>query len=107
MTTEREKMLAGELYDPLDPELAAARVKARDLCQTLNATRDAEQDERRRLLIDLFGAGISVEAFERLAQGQAACLQSGDCWDGVAAPPKRAAAPAEATPLPGAPANVA
>ncbi|HEU5434674.1 MAG TPA: hypothetical protein VFU81_23570 [Thermomicrobiales bacterium] len=57
--------------------------------------------------IDLFGAGISVEAFERLAQGQAACLQSGDCWDGVAAPPKRAAAPAEATPLPGAPANVA
>jgi hypothetical protein len=25
MKSEREKMLAGELYDPMDPELAAAR----------------------------------------------------------------------------------
>ena len=32
MTTERRKMLAGELYDPLDPELVAARGRARDLC---------------------------------------------------------------------------
>ena len=31
MPTEREKMLAGELYDPLDPELVAARERARDL----------------------------------------------------------------------------
>ena len=43
-------MLAGELYDPFDPELAAAREQARDLCQALNATPEAEQDERRRLL---------------------------------------------------------
>jgi maltose O-acetyltransferase len=57
MRSEREKMLAGELYDPLDPELAAARVRARDLCWALNATREADQDERRRLLIELFGAG--------------------------------------------------
>ena len=57
MSSERDKMLAGELYDPLDPELAAARVRARDLCQALNATREAEQNERRRILIDLFGAG--------------------------------------------------
>src|SRR5258705_6918034 len=57
MTTEREKMLAGELYDPLDPELAAARVRARDLCQDLNATREMDVDERRRILIDLFAAG--------------------------------------------------
>jgi maltose O-acetyltransferase len=55
--SEREKMLAGELYDPLDPELAAARVRARDLCQDLNATREADEAERRRILIDLFGAG--------------------------------------------------
>ena len=33
MQSEREKMLAGELYDPLDPELVAARNRARDLCQ--------------------------------------------------------------------------
>jgi maltose O-acetyltransferase len=57
MASEREKMLAGELYDPLDPELAAARVRARDLCWGLNATREADQDERRRLLTELFGRG--------------------------------------------------
>jgi maltose O-acetyltransferase len=57
MASERDKMLAGELYDPLDPELAAARVRARDLCQALNATRETDQNERRRVLIDLFGAG--------------------------------------------------
>ena len=30
MTSEREKMLAGELYDPFDPELVAARTRARN-----------------------------------------------------------------------------
>jgi maltose O-acetyltransferase len=57
MPTEREKMLAGELYNPLDPELAAARDRARDLCQDLNSTREAQQEERRRILRELFGAG--------------------------------------------------
>lgn len=55
--TEKAKMLAGELYDPLDPELIAARLRARDLCQALNATREADQEERRRILRELFGAG--------------------------------------------------
>src|SRR6476469_4662806 len=50
-------MLAGALYDPFDPELVAARVRARDLCQALNATREQDSDERRRLLVKLFGAG--------------------------------------------------
>src|SRR5687768_2951240 len=36
MSSERQKMLAGELYDPLDPELVAARARARDLCQGLD-----------------------------------------------------------------------
>lgn len=57
MRTEREKMLAGELYDALDPELAAARTRARDLCQALNATAEADIDARRALLRDLFGRG--------------------------------------------------
>ena len=57
MPTERSKMLAGELYDPLDPALIAARTRARDLCQILNATREVQADERRRILRDLFGAG--------------------------------------------------
>ncbi len=55
--TEREKMLAGELYDPFDAELSAARAHARDLCRTLNETRDAEHEERRRILRELFGRG--------------------------------------------------
>jgi maltose O-acetyltransferase len=57
MKTEREKMLAGELYDPMNPELVAGRERARDLCQALNATREAEQEARRRILIELFGVG--------------------------------------------------
>ena len=55
--TEKEKMLAGEFYDPLDPELVAARNRARDLCQDLNATRESQTDDRRRILRALFGAG--------------------------------------------------
>ena len=42
MRTEREKMLAGELYDPQDAELVRHRERARDLCQELNATREAQ-----------------------------------------------------------------
>ncbi len=57
MNSERQKMLAGQLYDPLDHQLVAARARARDLCQALNATREADQDERRRVLRDLFGTG--------------------------------------------------
>jgi maltose O-acetyltransferase len=57
MPTQREKMLAGELYDPLDPELVEARNRARDLCQDLNATRESDQAQRRRILHELFGKG--------------------------------------------------
>src|SRR5262245_3672789 len=57
MPTEREKMLAGEFYDPLDAELVAARTRARDLCWELNATRDADEARRRSILQQLFGTG--------------------------------------------------
>lgn len=57
MTSEREKMAAGQLYDPMDPELVVARDRARDLCQELNVTREGQRDERRRILVELFGAG--------------------------------------------------
>ena len=57
MKTERSKMVAGELYDPFDAELAAGRERARDLCHALNQTRESQQEERRRLLEELFGAG--------------------------------------------------
>lgn len=57
MRTERQKMLAGELYNALDPELVAGRERARDLCQALNATQESAQGERRRILQELFGTG--------------------------------------------------
>lgn len=57
MPTEREKMLAGEMYDPLAPELVTARELARDRCRDLNVTRESESDARRRILRDLFATG--------------------------------------------------
>src|SRR5262249_6363059 len=57
MRTEKEKMLAGEVYDPLAPELVQARERARDLCQELNVTRERDQEARRRILTALLGRG--------------------------------------------------
>src|SRR5438270_9201259 len=57
MPSEMEKMLGGELYDPLDPDLVQARDRARDLCQELNATRERDQEARRRIVKELFGKG--------------------------------------------------
>ena len=57
MASERQKMLAGEMYDPLDQDLVADRARARDLCQALNATREAETEERRRIVRELFATG--------------------------------------------------
>jgi maltose O-acetyltransferase len=50
-------MVAGDMYDPLDTQLVTARARARDLCQALNATRESEDERRRRILQDLFGTG--------------------------------------------------
>jgi len=64
MRTEWEKMLASELYNALDPELVRARGLVRDLCQTLNATREADREIRRDLLKQIFGKGgetVSVQ----------------------------------------------
>jgi maltose O-acetyltransferase len=57
MPTEREKMLAGEPYDPMDAVLVAARTRARDLCRVLNATAEAQDAERREVLKQLFATG--------------------------------------------------
>lgn len=54
--SEREKMLAGELYRAADPELAEARLRARLLTQRYNQTLPNEHDLRADLLRQLFGA---------------------------------------------------
>ncbi|MEO9524952.1 MULTISPECIES: sugar O-acetyltransferase [Pseudomonadota] len=55
MKIEKEKMLAGELYDPADSQLCRERDRCRDLCLLLNTTREDQKDERQRLLSELFG----------------------------------------------------
>lgn len=57
MRTEREKMLAGDLYDALDPDLTAERIRVRDLCQTLNASNARDEELRRQLCRQIFGKG--------------------------------------------------
>lgn len=55
MKSEREKMLAGELYDAQAPELVAARERAQSLCMRINGL-PAGEPQRQRLLDDLLGA---------------------------------------------------
>lgn len=57
MRSEREKMLAGELYDALDRELVVARNRARDLFRALNDSRESDQELRKHLCAQLFGKG--------------------------------------------------
>jgi maltose O-acetyltransferase len=62
--TEREKMLAGQLYDASDAELTRMRRRARALTRAYNATSEEEDGERQRLISELFGrvgAGSFVE----------------------------------------------
>lgn len=51
--TEKEKMLAGEPYDPTDKELAALRIKAHRLSQQYNLTDETEEAKRREILDEL------------------------------------------------------
>ncbi|CAM3541065.1 maltose acetyltransferase domain-containing protein [Cytobacillus oceanisediminis] len=56
MKTEKEKMLAGEMYDPADPELLKQRENARRLVRLINQTTEIEGDKRIGLLKELFGS---------------------------------------------------
>ena len=60
MKTEKEKMLAGELYDPQDPHLSRERLRCRDLCRQYNDTREDQKEQRRHLLSELFGMETDV-----------------------------------------------
>lgn len=53
MKTEKEKMLGGELYDPLDQQLSDERLQARLLIKRLNDSREDETEERKRILKEL------------------------------------------------------
>ncbi len=63
--TEREKMLAGELYVATDPELVEARRRAEGLCREFN---EAAAEERGAVLGRLLGAvGEDVMVMPRFA----------------------------------------
>jgi len=56
MVTEKEKMASGKMYDATDPELIADRRRARNLCKSLNESRDSELELRERIIRELFSA---------------------------------------------------
>jgi maltose O-acetyltransferase len=53
MKTEKEKMLAGELYNALDPQLSEERLNARLLLKMLNDSREDETAERHQIIRQL------------------------------------------------------
>lgn len=53
--TEREKMLAGQLYDCGDAELLTRWHKAKDLVRDYNQTNSADAEEKDRILRELLG----------------------------------------------------
>ena len=64
MRTEKEKMLAGELYDALDEQLSKERLNARLLIKELNDSREDQTDERSRILKQLIpnaGEGLWLQ----------------------------------------------
>lgn len=64
MSTEKEKMVRGDLYNASDPELTNERRRARLLLKQLNDSRDDQQELRQYILkelIPLQGAGLWIE----------------------------------------------
>ena len=56
MTTEKDKMLAGKIYDAnYDQELVAARVDAKELCYDFNHARPSEEAKRQGIIRQLLG----------------------------------------------------
>ena len=51
--TEKEKMLAGKIYDPSDKTLDKLRVKAHRLSQMYNNTYDTDAEKRKEIMAEL------------------------------------------------------
>ena len=49
----KERMLAGKIYDPVDPELVNLRLKAHKLCSEYNQTSEEDVEKRQRILQEL------------------------------------------------------
>lgn len=72
MPTHRERMLAGEMYDPGDAELVAMRLRARVLIEQFNTSDPRDPSARRRLIEEIFGSvgeNIEIEPTLRVDYG--------------------------------------
>ena len=58
--TEKEKMLAGELYNPGDPELSQLLLKARKLARQYNLTDEDQPERQQRILKDLLSNSSNI-----------------------------------------------
>jgi maltose O-acetyltransferase len=56
MKTEKEKMIAGEMYNPADPVLVRDRMEARRKVRIYNQTLENEGEKRTQLLKELLGS---------------------------------------------------
>lgn len=64
MKSEKEKMLAGELYDATDPALAKERLRARLLLKELNDSREDDIEVRKAIIRELIpdaGPGLWLQ----------------------------------------------
>lgn len=66
MKSEKEKMLHGALYDPLDQQLSEERLKTRLLLKKLNDTREDQAEERNRILKELLPGAGNVYGYSHL-----------------------------------------
>ena len=53
--SEKEKMINGEKYNPMVPELEHARIRAKELCQQYNSLSQNAKDEKKNILEKLLG----------------------------------------------------
>lgn len=55
MKTEKEKMLAGEVFQVYDPQLVAERAHAREIVEKFNALGETDPQQSEQLIRQLFG----------------------------------------------------
>ena len=53
--SEKEKMIAGEIYNPADAELCYERIKVKTLCQKYNQLNPSDTETRKKTLKQIFG----------------------------------------------------
>ena len=63
--SEKEKMIAGEMYNAFTPELMAERMKCRELMHDYNLTRPNEEKKRDEMIRSLFGQFGTNSVIER------------------------------------------